>query len=196
MTDPRLVRAWSLAAKVGSVLVADTRSVHPKLIAMNVVARLVPLTVGNSLRAQVMRAAGFRIGEGTLVRGTPRINGARGLYDHLTIGRHCFIDLECTLDLEEHITLGDRVTLGHQVMILTSTHELGPREHRAGPLTRAPVAIGDGAWLGPRCIVLPGVTIGAGAIVSAGALVNKNVAEHTRVGGTPAKVLETIEPQP
>ncbi|NTU77964.1 MAG: acyltransferase [Chloroflexales bacterium] len=79
-------------------------------------------------------------------------------------------------------------------MILTSSHEIGPREHRAGEVMRAAVLIGDGAWLGPRSIILPGVTIGPGAIVTAGALVNKNVPPHTRVAGAPAKVVEELDP--
>jgi maltose O-acetyltransferase len=79
-------------------------------------------------------------------------------------------------------------------MILTSTHELDIREHRAGPIRLSPVSIGDGAWLGPRCIVLPGATVGAGAIVNPGAVVNKDVAPHTRVGGIPATQLDVLKP--
>ena len=77
-------------------------------------------------------------------------------------------------------------------MILTSTHELGPPTHRAGPVTRAPVVVKAGAWVGPRAIVLPGVTIGEGAVVMAGALVNKDVPPNARVSGTPARVIETL----
>jgi len=77
-------------------------------------------------------------------------------------------------------------------MILTSTHDLGPSQHRAGPVTRAPVTIKAGAWLGPRSIVLPGVTVGEGAIVMPGALVNKDVPPNTRVAGTPARAVETL----
>jgi acetyltransferase-like isoleucine patch superfamily enzyme len=79
-------------------------------------------------------------------------------------------------------------------MILTSTHELDIREHRAGPVQLSPVSIGDGAWLGPRCVILPGVTLGAGAIVNPGAVVNKDVAPHTRVGGIPATQLDVLKP--
>jgi maltose O-acetyltransferase len=77
-------------------------------------------------------------------------------------------------------------------MILTSTHELDIREHRAGAVQRSPVVIGDGAWLGARCVILPGVTVGAGSIVNPGAVVNKDVAAHTRVGGMPAMQLEVL----
>jgi acetyltransferase-like isoleucine patch superfamily enzyme len=54
------------------------------------------------------------------------------------------------------------------------------------------VVVRRGAWLRARSIVLPGVTVGEGAIVEAGAVVNKDVAPHTRVGGIPAVQLEVL----
>ena len=86
------------------------------------------------------------------------------------------------------------MTIGHQVLIITTTHELGPREHRAGSALRNPVKIEDGAWIGSRCVILPGVTVGAGAIVEPGSVVNKDVAPNTSVRGIPAKVVQ--EPAP
>jgi acetyltransferase-like isoleucine patch superfamily enzyme len=77
-------------------------------------------------------------------------------------------------------------------MLLTSTHEMASAAHRAGPITRAPLHVGDGAWLGARCILLPGVTIGAGAIVDVGSVVTRDVAPNTRVAGTPAIVVEDL----
>jgi maltose O-acetyltransferase len=177
---------------VARVIREDTAGLHVRLLAVNMLARLLPTTVASSLRAGLLALAGFQLGRGTLVRGQPRINGTHGLYGNLKVGADCLIDVGCTFDLEERVTIGDRVTIGHQAMILTSSHEIGPREQRAGDLVRAPVVIEDGAWLGPRCIVLPGVTIGAGAIVQAGSLVNKDVPANTRVGGTPAKVVEKL----
>lgn len=55
--------------------------------------------------------------------------------------------------------------------------------------TAAPITVGDGAWLGAASIILPGVTIGAGAIVAAGAVVNSDVAAYSVVGGVPAKFI-------
>jgi maltose O-acetyltransferase len=183
----------SAIAKLRQLVLEDTAGLHPGLHVVVALARLLPLSYGNALRAALLRQVGFRIGPGTLIRGMPRINGGKRYYVNLCIGAGCYIDVDCTLDLEEQITLGDRVTLGHQVMILTSSHEIGPRERRAGTVMRAPVTIGAGAWLGPRCIILPGVTIGEGAVVAAGALVNKSVLPHNRVAGAPAKVVEEFE---
>jgi len=162
-------------------------------MALHLALRFLPKYRAQDARAELFRLAGFRIGAGTRLASTPKINGRRTLFSNLVVGSDCTIEADCVLDLEERITLGDRVTLGPGVMILTSTHELDIREHRAGPVVRARVTVGDGAWLGPRCIILSGVTIGAGAIVEPGAVVNKDIAPQTRVGGVPAGVIEQLK---
>lgn len=179
-------------AKIKVLFREDTTGLHPRLHAVRMLLNLLPQTTANRLRAMVLSLAGFVIGDRTLIRGTPRINGGRQLYQNLSIGTDCLIDPDCTLDLIDRITIGDRVTIGHQAMILTSSHEIGPKEHRAGAPIQAPVTIKDGAWIGPRSIILPGITIGEGAIVAPGALVNKDVPNHTRVAGAPAKVVEEL----
>jgi len=174
-------------------MLEETTGIHPRLIALNGALALLPRHEAQKTRARLFSLAGFRVGEGTRVAGAPRINGGPKLFSNLVIGRECAIETDCVFDLEERITIGDRVTLSPGVMILTSTHELDIREHRAGPVQLAPVSIGDGAWLGARAIILPGVTIGAGSIVNAGAVVNKDVPAQTRVGGTPAIRIEALE---
>jgi acetyltransferase-like isoleucine patch superfamily enzyme len=77
-------------------------------------------------------------------------------------------------------------------MILTSSHELGPTMQRAGPLFRRPVRIGQGAWVGARSVVLPGVSIGDGAVVAAGSMVTKDVPPNVLVGGVPASVRRSL----
>jgi maltose O-acetyltransferase len=171
----------------------ETSGIHPRLIALNLTLGLLPRQQARETRARLFSLAGFRIGAGTRIASTPKINGGPDLFDKLLIGKDCTIETDCVFDLGEQITLGDRVTLSPGVMILTSTHELDIREHRAGPLQLAPVTIGDGAWLGPRSVILPGVNIGAGAIVNAGSVVNKDVQAQTRVGGTPAVQLEVLK---
>jgi maltose O-acetyltransferase len=182
----------SVATKVRQIIREDTAGLHLRLQLANLAARLLPKDMASHLRADLLNKAGFQIGAGTIIRGRPHINGSRALYGNLVVGRGCQIDVGCTLDLEERITLGDRVTIGHEAMLLTSSHEIGPKEHRAGAVVRAPITVGDGAWLGPRCVILPGITIGAGAIVTPGSLVNKDVPPNTRVAGIPAKQVEEL----
>jgi len=178
--------------KLVTLLQEETGQIYPRLIALNAAANLLPKHRAGLTRARLYSVAGFRIGEGTRIAAAPRINGGPDLFSNLIVGRDCLIDAECILDVSEKVTLGDRVTLSPGVMILTSTHELDIREHRAGPVQLSPVTVGDGVWLGARCIILPGVNIGAGAIVNAGSVVNKDVTANTRVGGTPAVQLEVL----
>ena len=188
-TEPKL-SSWQ---KVVSLLREDTSGIHPRLVAANFASGLLPRHQASQIRARLFSLAGFRVGAGTRFDTVPRINGGPNLFANLSIGRDCKIGADCTFDLGERITLADRVTLSPGVMILTSTHELDIREHRAGPVQLAPVSVGEGAWLGARVIILPGVTIGAGAIVNAGAVVNKDVLPQTRVGGVPATQLEVLK---
>src|SRR4051812_8374875 len=168
----------------------ETFGLHPRLIALNLVAGLLPRRQASHVRARLFSLAGFEVGKDTTLAAAPKINGGDALFSNLVVGKGCAIETDCVFDLEERITIGDAVTIGPGVMILTSTHELDIREHRAGAVQRSPVNIGAGVWLGARCTILPGVTIGTGAIVNPGSLVNKDVAPNTRVGGMPAVHLE------
>ncbi|KAE9658424.1 transferase [Pseudomonas sp. PB105] len=87
---------------------------------------------------------------------------------------------------EADIQIGSRCDLGHGVEFIVGSHELGPRERRAGTGTARPIVVGDGCWIGAKSIILGGVTIGDGAIVAAGAVVTRDVPAHTLVAGVPA----------
>jgi maltose O-acetyltransferase len=69
-------------------------------------------------------------------------------------------------------------------MVYNSEHDLESEEFDA---IVAPVEIGDYVFIGPRAIILPGVKIGRGAVVAAGAVVTKSVPDFIIVGGVPAK---------
>ena len=178
--------------RIKILLHEETFGFHPRLVALNAVVAFLPRHQALRARSRLFALAGFRIGAGTRLAAPPKINGGDALFENLVIGTDCSIDVDCVFDLEERLTIGDRVTIGPGVMILTSTHELDIREHRAGAVQRSPVIIGDGAWLGARSTILPGVTVGAGAVVNAGSVVNKDVLPHTRVGGIPATQLELL----
>jgi acetyltransferase-like isoleucine patch superfamily enzyme len=179
--------------KLFGVVRDEVVGVHPRLMALNLAVGVLPRHQASEARARLFALAGFRIGEGTRIQAPPRINGQAKLFSNLVVGKNCDIAAECVFDLAEKITIGDKVTLSPGVMILTSTHELDIKEHRAGPLQLAPVTVGDGVLLGARSIILPGVTIGDGAVVNPGAVVNKDVAPQTRVGGTPAVPIEVLK---
>jgi maltose O-acetyltransferase len=187
--EPKNLPLWRRA-----LIALDTEfvGIHPRLHAFNVATSVLPRRLGSGLRARLLRGLGFDVGAGTEIRGPLKISGPRGITARLQIGRDCSIEAECMLEVSDSLRIGDRVTIEPGVMILTSTHELDFPQHRAGKIVTNPVSIGDGAWLRARCIVLPGVKIGAGAVVEVGSVVNKDVEADTRVGGSPAVKLEAL----
>ena len=141
-------------------------------------------------RAALLRWNGATVGRRCFVRGGLLIQESFGL----VLGDDVFINAACCFDLSAPITLGNRVQLAYQVTLITGGHDFGSHDSRAGRHRPQPIFIGDGAWIGARATLLPGVTIGAGAVVAAGALVTKDVPPDTVVAGVPAKPIRTLEP--
>lgn len=186
-TDPRpRPSSGPLWRRAWTALTTEVVGIHPRVHLFSVLSGLLPLRAAGDVRAALLAQVGFKVGEGTRINGPLKMTGPRGLVPRLSIGRDCTFEPDCMLDLSEMLTIGDRVTLEPGVMILTSTHELDVPKHRAGDVTTSPVTIGDGAWIRARAVILPGVKVGAGAVVEVGAVVNKDVEPNTRVGGVPA----------
>lgn len=114
------------------------------------------------------------------------INMRARIYDplHIRIGKDSIIGEGALLDGRAPLTIGDHVDIASEVMIYNSEHDVHDPSFVA---IEAPVVIGDYVFIGPRAIVLPGVTIGTGAVVAAGAVVTKDVPAFTMVGGVPAR---------
>ena len=110
---------------------------------------------------------------------------------HIQIGKNVFINHACTfLDLGG-ITIEDDVLIGPKVNIITENHPVDPAQRKM--LELKSVLVKKNAWIGAAATLLPGVTIGENAIVAAGAVVNKDVAANTVVGGIPARMIKTID---
>lgn len=111
----------------------------------------------------------------------------------LRVGRGTWIGQGCFLHAGGGIDIGEIVGIGPKVSILTSTHEEPPpgdeRPIMAGPLQFRPVRLLDGCDIGVGAIILPGVTIGRGAQVGAGAVVTRDVPDRAVVVGNPARLL-------
>jgi maltose O-acetyltransferase len=178
--------------KLIRVMREEFSGLHIRLLLARILLAPLPMHVGSRLRIHILRLAGFQIGYGCVMWGMPAFTGGRDLYRNLTIGQNCLFNIGCFFDLGAPITIGDGVAIGHQVMILTSSHDIGPPERRAAALAIRSVTIGRGAWLGARSTILPGVTIGAGAIVAAGAVVNRDVPPNTLVAGVPARPIKPL----
>lgn len=112
---------------------------------------------------------------------------------NIHVGDHLIINYGCTiLDVAE-VTMGDWVMIGPHVLISTVNHPLSPRGRRNRLGVAKPVHIGNDVWIGGHATILPGVTIGDGSVVAAGAVVTKDVPDHVVVAGVPARFIKHID---
>nr|WP_184547392.1 acyltransferase [Mucilaginibacter sp. FT3.2]MBB6232530.1 acetyltransferase-like isoleucine patch superfamily enzyme [Mucilaginibacter sp. FT3.2] len=102
----------------------------------------------------------------------------------LKIGRGTIVGHNALLDARMGLIIGNNVNISNEVMIWTLHHDCNSSDFAQ---TGQAVIIEDYVWLCSRTVILPGVTIGEGAVVAAGAVVTKNVLPYTVVGGIPAK---------
>jgi maltose O-acetyltransferase len=158
-------------------------------------ARLLPPGGAGRVRAALYRRFGARVERGAMVLGAIAFSPSSRLA-RLSLGVSSFVNTDVFMDTGDRITIGNRATIGHHVRLITTDHEIGPPESRAGTACLRPITIGDGAWLGAGVTVLPGVTIGAGAVVGAGALVTRDVPQHTLALGVPARVVRDLAHEP
>lgn len=110
---------------------------------------------------------------------------------NIHLGENVFINMGCKMQDQGGIYLGDDVLIGHNVVFATLNHDENPDIR--GALHPKPIHVGNKAWIGANSTILPGVTIGEGAIIAAGAVVTKDVPDNTVVGGVPAKFIKKIE---
>lgn len=91
------------------------------------------------------------------------------------------------LDARSGLELGENVNLSSNVSIYTLQHDHRDPHFKCTPKSGKPVKIGDRVWLGSNVIVLPGITIGEGAVCCAGCVVTKDVEPYAVVAGIPAR---------
>ncbi len=110
----------------------------------------------------------------------------------MTIGAFSFIGCGTEVEVSQEVRIGRGALIAPGVFITDHNHDttLG-RPMFEQPCIAARVIIGDDVWIGANAVVLPGVTIGDGAVVAAGAVVSRDVAARSIVGGVPAKLLRS-----
>ncbi len=111
---------------------------------------------------------------------------------NVTIGNNCYFNAGTTLLDDYKIVIGNNVLISPNVTIITTGHPLHPEMRMHGEMYSAAVTIEDDAWIGACVTLLPGVTIGRGAMVGAGSVVTKDVPPMTVAVGNPCKVLRAI----
>lgn len=136
---------------------------------------------------------------GHRVHPTARISSWARLKTPTVVGAHSQIDEGTVFKGGGAVRIGAYTDLGKDLLVITSNHRvtganmLYSLNERYGweiPITdMLDVVIGNAAWIGDRVTVLPGVTVGDGAVCAAGCVVNRDVAPFDIVGGVPARVL-------
>lgn len=162
------------------------------VVLVNSLVRTLPEGMAGRFRSILYRRAGLMIGPRTIIRGPLVLRGNGQAHKNLTIGSDCLIYPFESLDCCAPVVIGNHVTFGPSVSIITGTHDVSDPTHRAGSLIRHAVRIEDGAWVCLGATLLPGVTVGRGAVVAARAVVTRDVPPHTVVAGSPARVVRTL----
>jgi acetyltransferase-like isoleucine patch superfamily enzyme len=137
----------------------------------------------------VRAGARFEMGEGSRLARSCEVVVADGA--ELIVGRNVSLNSFANIRANRRIFIGDGVLLAQSVSIIGGQYELDAVAARIGelPVSGEDVVIEEGCWLGCGVVVLPGVNIGRGAVIGAGAVVTKDVAEGSIVAGIPAKVI-------
>lgn len=142
----------------------------------------------DALKSAFLRAVGARIGSGNTYYPSVWINSGR----RLTVGDHVDFATGCIVTTDGGVTIGDRVLIGYGAKIISRNHAV-PDDQRpiygAGHVSK-PVSIENDVWIGTQAVVLPGVSIGEGAIIAAGAIVTKSVPPFAIVAGIPARIVQ------
>ncbi len=151
-----------------------------------------------------LRPERIKIGNNSHIQGELLVFAYGGSID---IGDNCFVGENSRIWSGEKIVIGSHVLISHSVNIIdTNSHELDYLERAQGfkklideghpkekkSIIAAPIIIEDYVWISFNAIILKGVKIGKGAIIGAGSVVTKDVAEFTFVAGNPAKFVKNL----
>ena len=112
----------------------------------------------------------------------------------ITIGENCYICDHFSALAGGDIQIGKDTLIASYVSILAENHGMNPEEgvrYGLQELTGKSTVIGNNCWLGEKCIILPGVSVGEWCIVGAGAVVTKDIPPYSIAVGNPAKVIKT-----
>lgn len=169
--------------RLGSAVGELARMLDPRLLAhLAKVARFYAYTHVEP-RRRLNAGPGLRMSPTASLRNGERITLGRGVH----VGERCYL---WAGDTSGRIRIGDDVLLAPEVFLTASNYGTAAgRLVTEQPKREADVVIGDGVWLGARVVVLPGVTVGDGAVVAAGSVVTKDVPPDAIAAGVPARVV-------
>jgi maltose O-acetyltransferase len=165
----------------------------PRRVGAHAISGILPQHSFNRVRTSLLRTLGLQIAATSCFAGSLHITGTGSVHDLLSVGPGCHITGPLHIDLTAPVRIGARVYMGYDVELLTADHELGGPAQRCGNRVYRAIYIEDGVWIGSRAVILPGVRIGTGSVVAAGAVVTRSVPPHTLVGGVPARSVRDLE---
>jgi acetyltransferase-like isoleucine patch superfamily enzyme len=142
-------------------------------------------------RARVINRGSMVIGDRVRLDGTTvRLELVCFEGAELTIGDGTYINYGTNISATKSVRIGRNCAIGQYSIIMDNDYHAVDDHHRMGE--PRPVVIGDDAWLGARVIVLPGATIGDGAVIGANSLVKGNIPPFTLAAGSPARVIRPL----
>lgn len=134
----------------------------------------------NGWRCFLLKMFGAKLGRSSRIQGHVEIWQPWKLH----VGENAWIDGGVKVYSVDEIHIGSHAVISEGAFLCTASHDISSPIFE---LTTAPISIGDMAWICARAIVLPGIHVGEGAVVAAGAVVTKDVEPWTIVAGNPAK---------
>lgn len=141
----------------------------------------------SKFKVWLLRNFGARVGQGVVIKPHVRIKFPW----RLSVGDHCWIGQDAWIDNMADVEIGDHVCISQLVYLCTGSHD---HRRRAFDLIAKPIRVGNGAWIGARSMILPGVAIGANAIVAGGSVVTRDVPAAVVVAGVPAHTIADRTP--
>lgn len=139
-----------------------------------------PLIPSSSLRVRVLRFFGARIAEGVVIK-----PGVRVKYPwRLQVGKDCWLGEDCWIDNLQTVDLGNDVCISQGAYLCTGNHDWSDP---AFELLIEGIALKDGAWVGAKAVLAPGVVLGECSVAAAGSIVNKSIPDFEVHAGNPAQ---------
>lgn len=131
------------------------------------------------IKVWLLRLFGAKIGKGLVIKNNVCIKSPW----NLTVGDDCWLGENCWLDNLDKITIGSNVCISQGALLLTGNHDYTLYNM---PYRNAPIVIEDGAWIGAKTTVCPGVTVRRNAILTVGSIATKDMEANGIYQGNPA----------